>query len=332
LTHPAPPVTLDHGPMHATQAPPLKAPPAAAFGGVTFSYDDRLALDGLSLTVPSGTIFGLLGPNGSGKSTLLSLIAGLRTPAAGSVEVFGSAPEPATRAAVAFVFQETSVDPLMTVREALWLHGRLYGMGGAALREAIGDALATVGLSDRSRALIKTLSGGMKRRLEIARALLPKPALLVLDEPTTGLDPDSDAAVWDHLLQINRTGVTVLLATNDVDEADRHCGAVAFIHQGRVVAQGSPAELKAGLKRDGVWVEGDFDDDLIRTIRALPGVGRLTWAAPLLHATVDSASTFVPALFQAAGDRIRSVRLRESTLEDAYFEIVGSGLTNGSDR
>lgn len=318
--------------MQTTEAPPLAATPAAFFRGVTYSYADRTALDGLDLEVPAGSVFGVLGPNGSGKSTLLSLVAGLRAPASGSLSVLGGDPTPSTRAAVGFVFQETSLDPMMTVREALWLHGRLYGIGGGALREAMALALATVGLSDRAGALVRTLSGGLKRRLEIARALLPRPDLLVLDEPTTGLDPDSEAAVWEHLLAISREGVTVLLATNDVAEADRHCDTVAFIHDGRVVAQGSPSELKAGLRHDGVWVEGDFDDALVEGVRSWPDVGRLTWSPPTLHATVDNASTFVPRLFQAAGDRIRAVRLREATLEDAYFDIVGASLTNGGGR
>jgi ABC-2 type transport system ATP-binding protein len=314
--------------MRATQAPPA-ARAAATFEGVTFAYGERTALDDLTLEVPEGTVFGLLGPNGSGKSTLLSLAGGLRRPASGSVTVLGAPPGPLTRAATGFVFQEPSLDPAMTVRESLWLHGRLYGMSRAALNTAIASALGTVGLSERDRSLAGSLSGGMRRRLEIARALLPEPRLLILDEPTTGLDPDSEAAVWAHLLEINAGGVTVLLATNNVSEADRFCTHVAFVYGGRLVAQGEPAELKAGLKQDGVWVEGDFDAAFVQLVRAWPDVGRLTWAPPLLHATVDDASTFVPRLFTAASASIRSVRLREATLEDAYFDLAGASLTGG---
>jgi ABC-type multidrug transport system ATPase subunit len=246
------------------------------------------------------------------------------------VRVLGESPSPALRARIGLLFQETSLDPLMTVCETLWLHGRLYAVGRRGLRRRIEETLATVGLAERARDRVGTLSGGMKRRLELARALLPSPELLLLDEPTTGLDPDSEQALWSHLLQINREGITIILATNKVSEADRHCDTVAFIHQGRLVAQGSPAELKAGLKRDAVWLEGTFSDALVAQIAAWPDVGKLTWALPLLHATVDSAASFVPRLFQAAGDSIVSVRLRESTLEDAYFDIVGAAVAEGA--
>ena len=316
--------------MQATADAPAAARASASFQGVRFEYPDRTALDDLSLDVPPGSIFGLLGPNGSGKSTLLSLLSGLRQPVAGTVSVFGGPCDTRARSGIGFVFQESSLDPAMTARETLWLHGRLFGMGGAALRSAIAGAFDTVGLAERERSLVSTLSGGMKRRLEIARALLSGPRLLVLDEPTTGLDPEFEAAVWDHLQAINRDGVTVMLATNKVSEADRFCTRVAFIHDGRLVAEGEPAELKAGLKHDGVWVEGDFDAALVETVRSWADVGRLTWAPPLLHATVDDASTFVPRLFQAAAGAIRSVRLREATLEDAYFDLAGASLTNGS--
>lgn len=311
--------------MRITEAPATAALAVQA-SALTFAYDDHTALDGLDVAVPAGSLFGLLGPNGSGKSTLLSVLAGLRVQDSGSVSVLGAAPSAALRARAGFLFQETCLDPLMTVRETLTLHGRLYGMSSRALRERTDEMLEAVGLGDRARSFVRTLSGGMKRRMELARALLPQPELLLLDEPTTGLDPDSEHALWSHLIAINGNGVTVVLSTNKVGEADRHCDTVAFIHLGRLAAQGSPAELKAGLKRDAVWAEGLFSEDLVDGIRTWPDVGRLKWAPPVLHATVDSAAAFVPRLFQAAGDAITSVRLREATLEDAYFEIVGAAL------
>jgi len=215
----------------------------------------------------------------------------------------------------------------MTTRETLWLQGRLYGMASAVLHDRIRATLDAIGLADRSDDSVRTLSGGMKRRLEAGRALLTSPELLLLDEPTTGLDPDSELAIWSHLGEMSRDGVTVVVATNNVAEADRHCDTVAFIHAGRVVARDSPAELKTGLRRDGVWVEGEFKAETIETISAWPDVGRLTWSPPMLHLTVDSAQAFVPRLFQCAGDYIFSLRLREATLEDAYFEIVGAALS-----
>ena len=314
-----------------TDAPPTTAP-AAEVRDLSFAYvspdgEDHVALDGLTLEVPSGAVFGLLGPNGSGKSTLLSLLAGLRRPAAGDVRVLGRPPSAPLRARIGLLFQETSLDPLMTPRETLWLHGRLFGLGGRALRDGIGQRLEGVGLSDRANALISTLSGGMKRRLELARVLLTSPQLILLDEPTTGLDPDAEAALWTHLLEANRDGASIILATNKVHEAEKHCHRVAFIHRGRLARQGTPAELKSVLKHDSVWVEWPtLPPAMVNEIAAWEGVGKLTWAQPTLHATVDAASAFVPRLFQTAGDGIRAVRIRESTLEDAYFDIVGASL------
>ena len=318
----------------STPAPPATRA-AASVRDVSFAFDHpstgsgrAVALDGLTLEVPAGSVFGLLGPNGSGKSTLLSLLAGLRAPASGEVRVLGEAPSAALRARTGILFQETCLDPLMTARETLWLSGRLFGLGGGNLRRRIDSLLAAVGLSDRVNALTSTLSGGMKRRLELARVLLPSPELVLLDEPTTGLDPDAEAALWERLLAANRDGATIVLATNRVGEADARCDRVAFLHRGRLVAQGTPSELKAGLRRDAVWVEWPgLTQRAADEIAGWEDVGALTWSAPTLHATVDAASAFVPRLFTLAGDGIRSVRVRESTLEDAYFDIVGAALT-----
>jgi ABC-2 type transport system ATP-binding protein len=313
--------------MPTQEAPRLAPLPAAQATDVTYSYAGRRALDRLSLEVPRGTVFGLLGPNGSGKSTLLSILAGLRSPESGSVRVLGVSPSPALRQRIGYLFQATSLDPLMSAWETLWLHGRLYGMGGASLRSRVRAALQVVKLAERAQDQIALLSGGMKRRLELARALLTSPELLLLDEPTTGLDPDSEQAFWSHLHDLRGAGTTVLMATNKVGEADRYCDRVAFMHRGTVVAEGPPSELKAGLKHDGVWLEGSFGPELVQSVSAWPEVGRLTWAPPVLHVTVDSASAFVPRFFQTAGETIISVRIREATLEDAYFDIVGTYLS-----
>ncbi|MCH8813534.1 MAG: ABC transporter ATP-binding protein [Chloroflexi bacterium] len=316
--------------MQSPAAPPRTAVAAEAVD-VTFSYENRQALNGLSLSVAAGSIFGLLGPNGSGKTTLLSLFAGLRAPDSGSVTVLGETPSTGLRARIGFVFQESTLDPLMTVREVLAFHGKLFGMTGARARQRLDEALETVALTDRANDAVRTLSGGMRRRLELARAFLPSPELLLLDEPTAGLDPDSEKAVWAYLHERNEEGVTIIAATNKVSEADRHADAVAFVHDGRIVAQGAPPELKSGLKHDGLFVEGEFSDDEISEIKAWPEVGALRWSSPLLHLTVDSAATFVPKLFQAAGASVSAVRVHEASLEDAYFDVVGSGL-DGDER
>lgn len=310
--------------VQKTEAPPrTSALIAAEARDVAFSYGDREALAGVSLSIPSGSVFGLLGPNGSGKSTLLSVFAGLLEPEAGSVQLLGEAPSTALRERIGFLFQDSTLDPLMTAREALSFHGRLFGLSGRTIRERGVELLETVGLADRGDDLTRTLSGGMRRRLELARAFLTRPEVLLLDEPTTGLDPDSEQAVWHYLSSINADGVTVIVATNKVGEADRYCDGIAFVHAGRIASEGSPSELKAGLRHDGVFAEGDFSDDMIAKIDGWAEVGGLRWSRPLLHATVDDASTFVPRLFQAAGDRISTVRVHEASLDDAYFEAVG---------
>ena len=302
--------------------------PAIEVRDLTVVYGDRRALDSVSLSVAAGAVVGLLGPNGSGKSTLLSAVAGLRAPEGGEVRILGEAPGPACRRRVGVVFQESCLDPLMTLHETLALHGRLFGLGGSALRQRIEAVLAWLGLTPRTRDAVSTLSGGLKRRLELARALLPSPSVLLLDEPSTGLDLDSRRALWEHLRSVRGEGVTLLLATNDVLEAERECDTVAFLHRGQLVAHGPPEELKRGLRPDAVRVEcvDGRAQALQRAIVGWPGVGRVTSADSILHVTVDDVSSFVPRLFQADAEGIRTIHIEPSTLEDAYFEIAGASL------
>lgn len=187
--------------------------------------------------------------------------------------------------------------------------------------------LETLGLQEQARAPTHTLSGGMRRRLEVARALLPNPRLLLLDEPTVGLDPDARQALWEYLTAAVQEGTTLVLATNDVAEAERYCTEVAFLSRGRCVTQGTPAELKRGLKRDSVRVEwpSATAEDAVK-IAAWPGVGGAALSPPTLHVTVDDAAAFVPRLFRFARDGIHTIHVDRSTLEDAYFRLVGSPL------
>jgi ABC-2 type transport system ATP-binding protein len=188
--------------------------------------------------------------------------------------------------------------------------------------------LDRVGLADRARAFTSTLSGGMKRRLELARALLTRPDVVLLDEPTLALDPDSRQALWQHLLEANAGGVTVLLATNDVHEAERYCHTVALLDHGRLVAAGAPADLKRNLRHDAVRI--DWRDDpaaVVPALEALPGVGRVRLAGLSTHVTVDDASAFLTGLFQRSGDLVAGVRIEPSTLEDVYFQLVGRNIT-----
>jgi ABC-2 type transport system ATP-binding protein len=295
---------------------------------LTFSYGDRLALDGLSLAVPAGSVFGLLGPNGSGKSTLLSMLIGRRHPASGDMLVLGEPLRPRLRARMAIVFQEPSLDPNMTVRETMHLQGRMFGRPRDVTAARTAALLDRMGLSDRAGALTPTLSGGMRRRLELARALLTDPELILLDEPTLALDPDSRQSLWQHLLEANAEGRTLLLATNDVHEAERYCHTVALLDHGRVVAQGAPTDLKRGLRRDAVRIEWkDGAAAVAPAIDAWPGVGSVRVSGHVTHVTVDDASPFLARLFEQSGARIHGVQIEESTLEDVYFQIVGRAIT-----
>jgi ABC-2 type transport system ATP-binding protein len=318
--------------LAADSVPPGAAPAAVEARDLIYAYGDRRALDGLSITVPSGAIFGLLGPNGSGKSTFLSMLIGRRKPDAGEIRVLGRPLTPHLRGRMGIVFQEPSLDATMTVRETMHLQGRMFALSRAVTAQRASLLLGRVGLGERASAMTSTLSGGMKRRLELARALLTEPALLLLDEPTLALDLDSKQSLWEHLLEANAAGATLLLATNDVVEAERYCHTVALLDEGRLVEQAAPADLKRGLRNDAVRV--DWNDDPspeIGAIKAWPGVGNVRVVGRTTHVTVDAASPFLTRLFQDAGDRIRGVQIEESTLEDVYFQLVGKTIAQRSD-
>ena len=301
--------------------------PAVEIDDLRYSYGDRVALDGLSLRVPAGSIFGLLGPNGSGKSTLLGILIGRRHAASGSVRALGEPLSTRLRSRMGIVFQEPSLDATMTVRETMHLQGRLFGQPRPATVREANRLLERVGLAERASAMTATLSGGMKRRLELARALLPRPELILLDEPTLALDPDSRQRLWQHLLEANADGCTLLLATNDVHEAERYCQTVALLDAGRLVARGEPAELKRDLRHDAVRIEWQHDPASEATLmRAWPDVGHVRVAGRTTHVTVDAASPFLTRIFQQSGDRIHSVQIEESTLEDVYFQLVGKAI------
>ncbi|HET7737520.1 MAG TPA: ABC transporter ATP-binding protein [Tepidiformaceae bacterium] len=298
-------------------------PAAIQASGLRVSYGERVALADFSVAVPAGGVFGLLGPNGSGKSTFLTLVAAMEAPPVGTVEIFGQSPRPALRARTGVVFQENTSDPLMTVIETLTLAGRMFGVPRNEIAERGRALLGRFGLGERAQDTVGTLSGGMRRRLEMARALLHKPDLLLLDEPTTGVDPGERRALWEALTGADHPP-TILLATNDLGEADAVCDRVAFVRSGRVVAEGTPAELKAGLRRDSVRLVLASPELIgLDGLATLPGAGTVTRTDTEILVTVDDAGDFLRALFERAPAAVRSVRVEASSLEDAYFQFVG---------
>jgi ABC-2 type transport system ATP-binding protein len=234
-------------------------------------YADRVALNGVSFDVQPAELFGLLGPNGSGKTTLFRILSTLMVPVGGRAIILGhdAAKDPSQlRREIGVVFQAQSVDLKLTAAENLWHQGHLYGLHGPALRKRIKEMLDRVGLSDRAKDKAETFSGGMQRRLELAKGLLHSPRVLLLDEPTTGLDPGARRDVWQYLRILrDEEHVTVLVTTHLMEEAER-CDRLAILNEGKLVALGTPAELKREIGGDVIVLETKDPESLAQKIRA----------------------------------------------------------------
>jgi ABC-2 type transport system ATP-binding protein len=232
-------------------APPPDAVPAVLCRGLRYAFGEHVAVDGIDLDVPAGSVFGLLGPNGAGKTTTIRVITTLLPARPGMVRVFGvdvAGNTMAVRQAIGYVPQLLSADQALTGRENVALFTRLFDVPRREHRDRVAEALSAMGLDDAADRLVKTYSGGMVRRLELAQALVNRPRLLILDEPTIGLDPVARSALWDRVTGLRAsTGATVLVTTHYMDEADQYCDRVALMHHGTIRALGTPAELRAGL-------------------------------------------------------------------------------------
>src|SRR3954470_19559644 len=265
----------------------------------TYQPDVR-ALDGLSLAVPAGTIFGLLGPNGAGKSTTVRILTPLSRPDGGSARVAGLdvLAEPVrVRHAIGVVAQRHGLDPEATGRENLTLQGEFYAITGADLRGRVGDALERFGLADAADRPAKTYSGGMQRRLDLAMGLIHRPRVLFLDEPTTGLDPEARADIWHEIERLARDErMTILLTTHYLEEADRLASQLAIVDRGGVVAQGKPDELKARLEGDAVQVELTDDDGgtARQALERVSGLGDVLIDGRTLRARAANGAAAIP--------------------------------------
>ena len=299
--------------------------PALSISHLTHRYGSRVALDDVSLSVAPGTFVALLGPNGGGKSTLFRICATLQRASEGSVQVFGSdvkTESAAVRRRLGVVFQSPALDQRLTVRENLLHHGRLYGLQGRPLREGIEQALVRVGLADRSREIVSRLSGGLKRRAEIAKVLMTRPWLLLLDEPTTGLDPGVRRDLWRDLASIRASdGTTIVLTTHLLDEAAA-ADHVFVLDRGRIVVDGAPETLTRMVGGDVIRLASAAPADLASRI-----VERFQATASVVDDEVrvehDHAHTFVAALVDAFPDEIRSVHFGRPTLEDVFVHFTG---------
>jgi ABC-2 type transport system ATP-binding protein len=293
---------------------------------------DVVALDGMSLTVPAGTIFGLLGPNGAGKSTTVRVLCTLSRPDRGSARVAGIdvLQDPtAVRHAIGVVGQRHGAAPDATGRENLVAQGEFYGITGRRLRERVDESLKRFGLTEASDRLVRTYSGGMQRRLDIAMGLLHRPHVLFLDEPTTGLDPEARAELWHEVERLAREEqMTILLTTHYMDEADRLASQLAIVDRGHVVAEGTPDELKRGLEGDTIQIELPSDGVLRATDALAPvaGVSDVGVDGRVLHARADNGAAAIPEVMlalEARGIRALSVTLARPSLDDVYLRYAG---------
>jgi ABC-2 type transport system ATP-binding protein len=306
---------------------------AIAVDGLVKTYPRGVkALDGVSFTVREGEIFGLLGPNGAGKSTTVRVLATLTKPDAGRALVAGhdvGRDATAVRRSIGYVPQQSGVDREATGKENLTLQGRIQGLGGAELRSRVGELLELLGLAEAADRIVKTYSGGMKRRLDVGLGLVHRPQVLFLDEPTTGLDPEARAAMWGELERLAaRESLTVLLTTHYLEEADKLADRLAIVSRGRIVVEGTPEDLKRDLRGDSVTVElGDAQaGDAATVVAALGAVEEAAVDGRILRARVEHGGTAVPGILsalEARGIAVASVTVARPSLDDVYLHHTG---------
>jgi ABC-2 type transport system ATP-binding protein len=297
------------------------------------------ALDGLSITVQRGSIFGLLGPNGAGKSTTIKILTTLARPDAGTAQIAGvdvlKRPEQVRRM-IGVVAQRSGSDPMATGRENLILQGHLFGMRGPEVKARADELLARFDLAEAANRLVKTYSGGMQRRLDVALGLVHRPGILFLDEPTTGLDPESRTAMWQEINRLaTGDGMTVLLTTHYLEEADRLADRLAIVDHGAVVAEGSPEELKGDLRGDAVHLDLAAAADVARATEVLgnlPHVRDLRVTGRALSARSDDGASAVPGILAAlerAGVPVTAVTVARPSLDDVYLRHTGHRYATG---
>lgn len=301
------------------------AGPAIRVRGLTKSFGEVQAVRGIDLDVAEREVFGFLGPNGAGKTTTIKILCTLQNQTSGTAVVAGhdvAAERSAVRRRIGLVFQEPTLDAYLTADQNLRFHGELYGMPRPALRQRMDEVLEMVGLADRRRDLVRTYSGGMRRRLEIARGLLHAPAVLFLDEPTIGLDPQTRAAIWEHIAELRRSvDITVFVTTHYMEEAE-HCDRIAIIDQGKIAVTGTPDALRSGVGADRVQIRTSDDKAAIAELRE-----RLDVAAAMHEGMVTFAvphgADFVPRLFATLGVRIDAVTVTRPSLDDVFMAHTG---------
>jgi ABC-2 type transport system ATP-binding protein len=310
--------------------------PAIETFNLTCRFDDIIAVDNINIQVNNGELFGLLGPNGAGKTTLINMLSTMITPSDGSAKVWGAdiTKQPSeVRKNIGMVFQGTTLDDRLTGKENLDLHGRLYGLPKQLRKQRIADVLELVELIDKADVIVKTYSGGMMRRLEIARGLMHHPKVLFLDEPTLGLDPQTRNHIWDYIRRLNKEeNVTILLTTHYMEEADHLCNRIAIIDLGKVKALDTPENLKDALGGDVIILTVETQElasRLLNLYNKNGSAGSVQQKDNSIYITIKDGAGRIPHVLKIASDagiNVLSVDLHRPTLDDVFLSHTGRAI------
>jgi ABC-2 type transport system ATP-binding protein len=304
------------------------APLAIVVRGLEKSFGEVHAVRGVDFEVGTGEVFGFLGPNGAGKTTTINMCCTLTTPSGGTAAVAGHdvvRERDQVRRNIGLVFQETTLDSYMTAEQNLRLHAELYGVKSALVAPRMRQVLEMVGLWERKDSPVRTFSGGMKRRLEIARGLMHSPRVLFLDEPTIGLDPQTRRSIWGYIRTLKESEeITIFMTTHYMDEAE-WCDRIAIMDRGVIVALDSPEALKAQVGADRIRIETEDDQAAIASLRERFGIEAIISEGAVTF-RIPSGEAFVPRLFAELGVPIRSVSVSRPTLDDVFMSYTGSSI------
>lgn len=304
---------------------------------ITKKFDDFTAVDGINLNVKRDSIHGVLGPNGAGKTTLISMLCTILRPTSGTALVNGydvvkNANE--VRKSIGIVFQARALDDILTGREHLEMHAALYGVPRDVRKDRIEEILDLTQLQDKADEMIKTYSGGMKRRLEIGRGLIHYPKVLFLDEPTLGLDPQTRESIWEYLQNLNKKeDVTVLLTTHYLDEADKLCDKISIIDRGEIIKSDTPQNLKKELKADIITIKVDDEDRFASLVSQLDFVSDIHRVDGEIKLMVESGENLVPTIVNFASENkifVKSIELEHPKLEDVFIHYTGKPISQGT--
>ena len=301
--------------------------------GLCHNYGKVTAVDNISFNVKKGQIFSFLGPNGAGKTTTINILTTLMPIQNGKVTIAGfdlEKQQDNVRKSIGIVFQNQTLDWNLSVWETLEFHGRLYSIPKSDRRLRIDELINLVELTEKRNELVKSLSGGMKRRLEIARGLLTRPKVLFLDEPTIGLDPHTRMKIWNYIKEVNNEGVTIFLTTHYMDEADQLSDAIYIIDKGKIIANGTSESLKNSLGMDMIYLETDNDDKSTHLIKDMKEITAVRSSSRgLIVSLKDEGPRFIPKLVERIRKEkieIKSINLKKPTLDDVFIHFTGRGL------